>query len=66
MKGACHVGWYGYNRREGATLDPGNWQIDSEAILGFTSDQMNKMADPKFRDIVCCDLIRPRTPLKLV
>ena len=29
-------------------MDPGNWQIDSEAILGFTSDQMNKMADPKF------------------
>lgn len=63
---AFHAGWYGYNRRDGEGLESSNWRVDSERILEMSSDDMNAMADPRFRDIERCDLTRPRTPLVLI
>lgn len=63
---AFHAGWYGYNRREGVELDPKNWRADCERILAMSADQMNEMADQRFRDIERCDLIMPRAELWLI
>jgi glycosyltransferase involved in cell wall biosynthesis len=61
-----HAGWYGYNRRSGVALAPGDWKANSECILQMTPDQMNELADERFRDIRGCSLIRARTNLRLV
>lgn len=64
---ACHVGWHGYNRPEGRPFhDHSNWRSDAQQILAMSVDQMNERADPRFRDIERCPLIRPRAKLKLV
>lgn len=65
---ACHVGWYGYNRPNGTPLhnDNESWRDDAERILAMSADQMNELADPRFRDIDRCDLIRLRAKLNLV
>ena len=66
---ACHVGWYGVNRTEGKTLDTigcTTWREGRDVILTMTSDHMNELADPRFRDIARCGLIRDRVSLKLV
>jgi hypothetical protein len=62
---ACHVGWYGYNRTGGAPQNPVCWKRDAMKILAMTSDEMNEIADPRFRDIERCDLTRARVPLRL-
>lgn len=76
---ACHVGWYGYNRRHGRAIEGYRgcgfadrrmeqaWREVSERILAMTSDDMNALADPKFRDIERCGLVHSqRASLRLV
>lgn len=62
---AFHAGWVGYNRSQGVELDL-DWRLGRNKILSMTSDQMNALADPRFRDIATCALIRSRSLLKLV
>jgi hypothetical protein len=61
---AFHAGWYGVNRAGKELV--GSWRENAERILAMTGDQMNELADPKFRDIERCELIRPRVPLTLI
>lgn len=63
---AFHAGWYGYNRCEGQPQTPVQWRRDAEKILAMTSEKMNELADPRYRDIERCALTRPRAALKLV
>lgn len=62
---AFHAGWHGLNRAVGRPLDL-PWREAAEKILTMTADQMNELADPSFRDIAPCNLIRDPVPLKLV
>jgi glycosyltransferase involved in cell wall biosynthesis len=61
-----HAGWSTSLEERRIPIDPGRWHSDAMRILKMSSDQMNELADPRFRDIARCDLIRPRAPLKLV
>jgi hypothetical protein len=63
---AFHAGWWGYNREEGTRLVDGGWREQAEWILQASNDQMNALADPRFRDIARCPLIRTRQTLKMV
>lgn len=72
---AFHVGWYGFNRAQGVPLwqsigdasdFAGDWRFQRDWILQASNEQLNRRADPRFRDIERCSLIRPRQELKLV
>lgn len=60
---AFHAGFAGYNRGAYALEAE---SLSAEALLNLTSDQMNLLADPKYRDIERCELIRSRVSLRLV
>jgi hypothetical protein len=61
---AFHAGWTGWNRPQGTALQ-GAWADRAAQILMLTGDQMNALADPRFRDLAPCKLIRPPTALTL-
>lgn len=58
---AFHAGFYGYNRRRGQHLPGTRWQDDAERLLEMSGDQMNALADPRFRDIAPVPLIKTHT-----
>lgn len=60
---AFHAGFIGYNRGAYALEAE---SLSADALLGLTSDQMNLLADPQYRDIERCELIRSRVSLRLV
>lgn len=67
---ACHVGYVGTNRGGRQMVErhfnPTDWAEDSAAIRTMSSDQLNAMAMPEYRDIDRCELITEATPLRLV
>lgn len=60
---AFHAGFAGYNR---GAYAPEADELTADALLSLTTDQMNLFADPKYRDIERCELIRSRVSLRLV
>lgn len=61
---AFHAGFIGYNRGDYAFVSA--TMLTADSLLALTSDQMNLLADPKYRDIERCELIRSRVSLRLV
>lgn len=66
---ACHVGFVGTNHGGRPAIDrlnPIDWKADAERIISMTDDQMNALADPEYRDIERCELIRSPVALCIV
>lgn len=67
---ACHVGWVGINRGGHKAIDSAfdarNWKADADQIMSMSTDQLNMLAQPEYRDIERCELIRARTDLRLI
>lgn len=68
---ACHVGYVGTNRGGQSAIDrklgnPSDWREDARSIITMSDDQLNALAEPRYRDIERCDLIRGRALLRVV
>lgn len=64
---AFHAGFVGYNRGgEALAIDQTKWRSEAERLLVMTADQMNQLANSAYRDIERCELIRPRSALRIV
>lgn len=60
---AFHAGVAGYNH---GVHDLAVDSMTADQLLGATSDQLNALCDPEYRDIERCELIRARVSLRLV
>lgn len=67
---ACHIGYAGTNRGGRPEIEkhfnPTDWAEDSRAIRAMSSDQLNALALPEYRDIERCNLITDVAHLRLV
>lgn len=64
---AYHAGFSGYNRGgESGAVDHRRWRDESSRLLSMTTEQMNQLAKPEYRDIERCDLLRTRVSLRVI
>lgn len=68
---AHHIGYVGTNRGGQTAIDrqlgnPSDWRENARQIIEMSADQLNALAEPRYRDIERSSLIRSRSPLRLV
>lgn len=67
---AYHVGFAGMNHGGQIAIDrafdPRNWLKDADQILMMSTEQLNALAEPPYRDLARGELIRSRASLRVI